>query len=92
MPVLDGYQATQGIRLYERNHHLPASKIIALTALGSPAAHKEAFGSGCDLFMTKPVKLKNLTQIIEGADQGGGGGGGDTATPVRKQVAPIAGS
>lgn len=65
MPVMDGYEATQHIRAYERKHQLPSAKIIALTALGSEAAYQEAFGSGCDMFLTKPVKLKDLTQIIE---------------------------
>jgi CheY-like chemotaxis protein len=65
MPVMDGYEATQHIRTYEKKHSLPAATIIALTALGSEAAYQEAFGSGCDMFLTKPVKLKDLTKIIE---------------------------
>jgi CheY-like chemotaxis protein len=63
---MDGYEATQRIRTYEKKHQLTPAKIIALTALGSEAAYKEAFGSGCDMFLTKPVKLKDLTKIIEG--------------------------
>jgi CheY-like chemotaxis protein len=63
------YKATQRIRSYEKKHQIPASKIIALTALGSEAAYKEAFGSGCDMFLTKPVKLKDLTKIIEGGGE-----------------------
>jgi CheY-like chemotaxis protein len=69
-PSMDGYVATQRIRSYEKKHQLPAAKIIALTALGSEAAFKEAFGSGCDMFLTKPVKLKDLTKIIEGEGEG----------------------
>jgi CheY-like chemotaxis protein len=65
MPVMDGYEATQHIRTYEKKHSLPPATIIALTALGSEAAYQEAFGSGCDMFLTKPVKLKDLTRIIE---------------------------
>jgi CheY-like chemotaxis protein len=65
MPVMDGYEATQHIRTYEKKHLLPPATIIALTALGSEAAYQEAFGSGCDMFLTKPVKLKDLTKIIE---------------------------
>ncbi|GAB7334778.1 hypothetical protein MBLNU13_g06700t2 [Cladosporium sp. NU13] len=65
MPIMDGYEATQHIRTYEKKHSLPAATIIALTALGSEAAYQEAFGSGCDMFLTKPVKLKDLTKIIE---------------------------
>jgi CheY-like chemotaxis protein len=65
MPVMDGYEATQHIRTYEKKHSLPPATIVALTALGSEAAYQEAFGSGCDMFLTKPVKLKDLTKIIE---------------------------
>lgn len=65
MPIMDGYEATQHIRTYEKKHSLQPATIIALTALGSEAAYQEAFGSGCDMFLTKPVKLKDLTKIIE---------------------------
>lgn len=65
MPIMDGYEATQHIRTYEKKHQLPGAVIIALTALGSEAAYQEAFGSGCDMFLTKPVKLKDLTKVIE---------------------------
>jgi signal transduction histidine kinase/CheY-like chemotaxis protein len=80
MPNMDGYESTQRIRAYERKHQLSPSKIIALTALSSGAAHKEAFGSGFDMFMTKPIKFKDLTEIIEGARQSGLGSRRDGAT------------
>ncbi|GAB7336561.1 hypothetical protein MBLNU13_g09831t2 [Cladosporium sp. NU13] len=65
MPVMDGYEAVQRIRTYEAKHHLRPAKIIAVTALQSEAAHVEAFGSGFNMFLTKPLKLKSLTKIIE---------------------------
>lgn len=65
MPVLDGYEAVQRIRSYERKHHLKASKIIAVTALQSEAAQTEAFSSGFDMFLSKPIKLKDLAKLIE---------------------------
>lgn len=65
MPVMDGYEATQRIRAYEKEHHLIAAKIVAVTALQSDAAQIEAFGSGFDLFLSKPIKLKNLAKLIE---------------------------
>jgi signal transduction histidine kinase/CheY-like chemotaxis protein len=64
MPVMDGYEAVQRIRAYERKHHLKASKIIAVTALQSEAAQAEAFGSGFDMFLSKPLKLKDLAKLI----------------------------
>jgi signal transduction histidine kinase/AmiR/NasT family two-component response regulator len=80
MPNMDGYESTQRIRAYERKHHLTPSKIIALTALSSGAAHKEAFGSGFDMFMTKPIKFKDLTEIIEDVRQSGPASQGEGAT------------
>lgn len=69
MPNMDGYESTQRIRAYEKKHNLTPSKVIALTALSSEEAHKEAFGSGFSLFMTKPVKFEDLTEIVEGGQQ-----------------------
>jgi signal transduction histidine kinase/CheY-like chemotaxis protein len=65
MPVMDGYEAVQRIRAYERKHRLVASKIIAVTALQSEAAQVEAFGSGFDLFLSKPIKMKELAKLLE---------------------------
>lgn len=66
MPVMSGLEATRQIRAFERlNSIKPASMIIALTAMNSSEARQEAFGSGVDLFLTKPVKLSALGKIIE---------------------------
>ncbi|KAF3004768.1 hypothetical protein E8E13_001459 [Curvularia kusanoi] len=65
MPVMDGYEAVQKIRAYERKHRLGASKIIAVTALQSEAAQVEAFGSGFDMFLSKPIQMKKLVGLLE---------------------------
>jgi len=62
---MDGYEAAQRIRAYEKKHHLRASTMIAVTALQSEAAHAEAFGSGFDMFLSKPLKLKDLAALVE---------------------------
>ena len=66
MPVLNGFEATQQIRAYEQAQGLEAATIIALTGLGSMDAQREAFSSGMDLFLTKPVRLKELGRVIQG--------------------------
>lgn len=71
MPVMDGYESTQRIRHYENKHHLPPAMIIAVTALQSEAAHVEAFGSGFNVFLSKPVKLKQLSKTIQEWQEGG---------------------
>lgn len=66
MPVLNGFDATRQIRGFEKQKGLEPAKIIALTGLGSASAQQEAFTSGVDLFLTKPVRLKELTKILDG--------------------------
>lgn len=64
MPIMDGFEATRRIRAYERDNHIEPAIIFALTGLASESAQQEAFGSGVDLFLTKPVKLKELGMIL----------------------------
>lgn len=66
MPVMDGFQATRLIRAHESaadEATAPAS-IFALSGLASDHAQQEALWSGVDLFLTKPVKLKELGDIL----------------------------
>ncbi|KAF2015102.1 hypothetical protein BU24DRAFT_424008 [Aaosphaeria arxii CBS 175.79] len=65
MPVMDGMTATRRIREYEQKHKAPRSYIIALTGLASASARLEAWSSGVDFFMTKPVDFKELGRVIE---------------------------
>lgn len=65
MPRLDGFQATQQIRAHERAAGAArACPVFALTGLASADMQKEAFESGMDLFLTKPVRLKDLSAIL----------------------------
>lgn len=64
MPVMDGFESTRLIRGFEREQHLPRCYIFALSGLASESAQQEAFASGIDLFLTKPVKLKELNRIL----------------------------
>lgn len=64
MPVMDGFEATRRIRTFERETHLAPSAIFALSGLASADAQQEAFASGIDLFLSKPVRLKELTSIL----------------------------
>jgi CheY-like chemotaxis protein len=42
----------------------PRAFVIAMTGLGSEAAQAEARASGMDLFLTKPVRFKELSRIL----------------------------
>lgn len=67
MPIMDGLEATRAIRGYERANKLDPSCIIALTGLESTDIREEAFGSGINVFLTKPIRFGLLTQTLEQA-------------------------
>ncbi len=65
MPVMDGFEATRRIRAYEREQGLPPAAVFALSGLATASAQQEAFECGIDLFLAKPVRLKELDTILE---------------------------
>ncbi|KAI4652412.1 hypothetical protein J4E93_002614 [Alternaria ventricosa] len=65
MPVMDGMSATRAIREYEQSNNLPRCSIVALTGLASSSAKLEAWSSGIDHFMTKPVNFKALGELLK---------------------------
>lgn len=64
MPVLDGFEAARRIRTFERRQGLYPAIIIAITGLGSAEARQKAHASGMDMFLTKPVRLRDLTEVL----------------------------
>ncbi|KAK2037671.1 hsp90-like protein [Colletotrichum somersetense] len=65
MPVMDGLEATRRIRKFERAQNLTPVTVIAITSLGSQSARQEGFASGMDLFLTRPVTMKELVKILK---------------------------
>jgi len=64
MPVMDGYAATRAIRSWERDHDLPPTPIIALTALALKEEGARIFEAGCNTHLTKPVKKSTLLEVL----------------------------
>lgn len=64
MPVMDGMTATRAIREYEAKHNVPRTLVIALTGLASSTARLEAWSSGIDHFVTKPVNFRALAKLL----------------------------
>jgi signal transduction histidine kinase/CheY-like chemotaxis protein len=62
MPVMDGLEAIQQIRLDPSLMNIP---IIALTALATESDREECLAAGANEYMTKPVKLKELVAAIK---------------------------
>lgn len=68
MPVLDGWQATRRIRQHEKEHHLdPPVMIVGLSGLATADARGQAVSCGMDRYMTKPIGLRALEEVLGGA-------------------------
>jgi len=65
MPIMDGFSASREIRAFERITDRTPTTIIALTGASSPQARQEAFASGIDRYLTKPVPMKVLKTILD---------------------------
>lgn len=66
MPVMDGITATRVIREFERNSALERpTMVVALTGLASETTQKEMFEAGGDYFMPKPIKFKELIELLD---------------------------
>lgn len=68
MPVMDGITATREIRAFEDRRKTTRTRIAALTGLGSQDAEKEAYSSGVDLFLTKPVSIAEVRGLLQQHD------------------------
>lgn len=64
MPVMDGYEATRQLRLWEKEQALDATPIIALTAHAFVRFRKKCMVAGCSDYLTKPVRRNTLIQTI----------------------------
>nr|WP_254447125.1 response regulator [Dolichospermum sp. UHCC 0259] len=62
MPGMDGIEAMKHIRADEQIANIP---IIALTALAMPEDEERCLSAGANQYLSKPLKLKQLTQIIQ---------------------------
>jgi PAS domain S-box-containing protein len=60
MPLLDGYEATKLIK-----NKRPGLPIIAQTAYAMTSDRLEAEKAGCDGYLSKPVRINQLTEILE---------------------------
>jgi CheY-like chemotaxis protein len=71
MPIMDGIESTRHIRRYERESALAPVALIALTGAANPNTRQEAFSSGIDLFLTKPVPMKSLKVMLNNLETKG---------------------
>ncbi|HEU19289.1 MAG TPA: response regulator [Deltaproteobacteria bacterium] len=64
MPVMDGYAATRWIRNWEQERQKKPTPIIALTAHTLKEHSRKCLDAGCNACITKPVRKKELLEII----------------------------
>jgi CheY-like chemotaxis protein len=62
---MDGIMSTTRIRKFEKDNALPRVRIVALTCFSSLEYQQKAFDAGIDVFMVKPVLMKNLKPLLE---------------------------
>jgi hypothetical protein len=64
MPLMDGIDASNEIRNIEKERDSKKVPIIALTAGALKEERDKALEYGMDDFLTKPIELKKLREII----------------------------
>lgn len=65
MPVMDGFQATQELKLLMSKGELPTTKIIACTALAESKDMQNALSAGMDGHCIKPVSKLKILNILK---------------------------
>ena len=65
MPVLDGLEATQKIRAWEKEKKVSHIPILALTSHAMNGDEEKSITAGCNSHITKPITKKKLLEMIE---------------------------
>ncbi|SMR56741.1 unnamed protein product [Zymoseptoria tritici ST99CH_1E4] len=73
MPIMDGYEAAQRIRAFEKTAGVKPAIIVAITGLASNQSQQDAYSSGIDMFLTKPVRPRDITRVLESISAPGKG-------------------
>ena len=65
MPEMDGHEATRRLRAWEAAQPAPRHiQVVALTACSAPSDQVQARASGMDGYLTKPVRLIDLRNLL----------------------------
>lgn len=80
MPRCNGFQVCRALR--EKAEHLPELKIIVTTHRGFATDRLNAFESGADDYLVKPILAEDVLQLLAGKETA-------KATPVGPSGAPV---
>jgi signal transduction histidine kinase/CheY-like chemotaxis protein len=64
MPIMDGHEATQLIRAWEKEQNKDRTIIVSLTAHAIKEEVDKCMAAGCDSHLSKPIKKTTLLQTI----------------------------
>jgi two-component system cell cycle response regulator DivK len=64
LPDIDGYEVAKRIRSSSRNK-LAYTPIIAITANALKGDAEKALSAGCDVYMSKPINIRELWARVE---------------------------
>ena len=64
MPEMDGYEATQAIRSYEKRQGLDRVPIIGLTAHAMESDRQRCLDAGMDDYLSKPIRQSELIATL----------------------------
>lgn len=67
MPGMDGLTATRLLKGEDRTRHI---KIVAVTALAMKGDREKALAAGCDGYLAKPIRYKELLKTVDTIEQG----------------------
>jgi two-component system cell cycle response regulator DivK len=62
MPVMNGMEATRRIKANPALQHIP---IVALTGYAMEGDEKRMCEAGCDGYLSKPFRIKELLQVVD---------------------------
>lgn len=65
MPVMDGFTAVKKVREWEKQNGRERTAIVALTAYAMKEEVKKILEAGCDAHLSKPMKKKELIEMIK---------------------------
>ena len=64
MPILDGYETTRRLRVWENETEAFSVPIVALTAHTSPDHLTRSVEAGCTAHLAKPISKRSLVEAI----------------------------